>query len=77
MAKKKRGWSEYLWAVVPVTGLIMMIGLTLYIFGVPYGSEIAQVGGLWFAASIIIGIVNLAADEHHENKKKRGKKKGG
>lgn len=73
MTKRKKAESN-IWWIVPLFGLIALIGATMAIFEVQYGEQIAIAGALWFTASFVVAMFYFAAKEHMEDRKKKEKK---
>lgn len=60
-----------LWWLIPIFGLVMMIGWSMAIFELPLASQIAQTGTLWFVASIVVGVLFVAQEKRDEDDKKK------
>lgn len=73
MTKKKSSiWEKATW-LIPLTGVIALIGATMNIFGVPYGYEIGISSAMWFAALFCVAIIAVAAKEYEKERKEKKK----
>jgi len=71
MSKKSTGSSRWYY-LVPIFGFIMMVGLSMAIFEIPYGMKVAEFGLLWFVASLIVSHIMIEYDRSAKKKVTQG-----
>ncbi len=70
MVKKEESESK-LWNIVPLAGIIALIGGTMAIFEIPYGDKIALAGAMWFIVLFVLAILWIATKEHERERVKK------